>query len=994
MSTKPSSSTSTVQVWINPKVCVKFPFEPYECQRIFMKNVIDVLDSKLDAALESPTGTGKTLSLLCSTLAWVNREKETKPLDFATWQASGAGGAGTEDNLKKTFIPTIFYASRTHSQLEQVVHELNRTEYKWVKTTILGSREHFCINQKVKKIKESNRQAHVCRGLVSKRSCHYHNKFDACTTDKMTELLDTGEAMDIEDFVKLGIQKSICPYYMSRQRSETAELILLPYNYIIDPKMRRRYKLDLKNSIVIFDEAHNLESICESNASTELTSTSIALCIEELKKVLALLVDEEETARAEADGCTEAFGSQKVDLTKKLIENLKTEDLMALLEKVFSLEEEIDKLFESDKLKNIPPLDGKASDGDVLLEVLAQTGFDGNSVERFVDVLRDAISYLLSKSEEVALTEKGDGMETLADFLLSIYSTHAQEVAAAVGDESVKLADRIDLKTVAGNCKLYIKKEEGSGKLTIKYFCFQASISMRMLKMRGVRNVLLASGTLSPIQAFTYNMGLNFGSILENEHALKQVPVLTSIVTRGKRGGLTGSFQNRKNIDYVTDVGESLIRVMEATPQGILVFFSSYSQMDELVSTWKATKRSNDSLETLWERMEKSKKVVVEPRAKEELAAVRLRYTQGVSEPHGAALLAVCRGKVSEGIDFCDAESRAVIIVGIPYPPIHDERVVLKKMYLDDLMGRKDKSHERQSSQDWYQMEAFRAVNQAIGRVLRHKNDFGTVVLLDTRYSSAKPEMFPKWLRSTISRIDSDGCALRTARFFKERGHLIEKSQSDYQKKQAKQCKSFRQKKLIVASGQKDEIKDITLEDMFSPTNIKSEKKENVKLRPPSLATSSSSSVFSLPTNEDELQIKKWEQENDIQTPSSRNFDSNKRKFKMETPDSSVQTQRNEPPKKKKVVLLTRDTLPEKYQKALEIPTSELTKNMSYDNQKQFVATLKGYKTSNIEWEEVFQRLHPIFIPQKPELFISCSNILRCEDKMKYLRKAIGIKLY
>ncbi|EFP12608.1 hypothetical protein CRE_29819 [Caenorhabditis remanei] len=354
MSSKPTSSATT-EVWVNTKVCVKFPFEPYECQRIFMKNVVDVLDRKLDAALESPTGTGKTLSLLCSTLAWVQKQKEIKPLDFSTWQSSGAGGAEkTEEKLKNSFIPTIFYASRTHSQLEQVVHELNRTEYKWVKTTILGSREHFCINQKVKKIKESNRQSHVCRGLVSKRACHYYNKFDAMTTDKMNEVLDKGDAMDIEDFVKLGTQNSLCPYFMSRQRSETAELILLPYNYIIDPKMRRRYKLDLKNSIVIFDEAHNLESICESNASAELSSTNIALCIEELKKVLALLVDEEETARAEADMDTEAFGNQKIDLTKKLIENLRTEDLMAVLEKAFLLEEELDKLYESNLLKVSP----------------------------------------------------------------------------------------------------------------------------------------------------------------------------------------------------------------------------------------------------------------------------------------------------------------------------------------------------------------------------------------------------------------------------------------------------------------------------------------------------------------------------------------------------------------------------------------------------------------------------------------------------------------
>uniref|UniRef100_A0A8R1E3J8 DNA helicase n=1 Tax=Caenorhabditis japonica TaxID=281687 RepID=A0A8R1E3J8_CAEJA len=436
-----SKKANSTEVWLNSKVSVKFPFEPYECQRIFMRNVVDVLDRKMDAALESPTGTGKTLSLLCSVLAWVQHQKVSRPLDFATWQSSGAGGSkndATENNLKSQFVPTVYYASRTHSQLEQVVHELNRTEYKWVKTTILGSREHFCINQKVKKIKESNRQAHVCRGLVKKRTCHYYNQFDSYSTEKISEIFDTGEAMDIEDFVKFGTKNSLCPYYLTRQRSETAELILLPYNYVIDPKMRRRHKLDLKNSIVIFDEAHNLESICESNASAELTSTTIAMCIEELKKVLALLVDEEETARAEADVITEGFTNQKVDLTKKLIENLRTEDLMAALEKVFSLEENMDNLYKSDALKSTPPLEGKSSDGEVLLVTLEKSGFDGNSVERVVDVLRDATSYLLSKNEEVALTEKGDGMEKLADFLLSIFSTHAQEVAAAVGDESMQ----------------------------------------------------------------------------------------------------------------------------------------------------------------------------------------------------------------------------------------------------------------------------------------------------------------------------------------------------------------------------------------------------------------------------------------------------------------------------------------------------------------------------------------------------------------------------
>jgi hypothetical protein len=47
-------------------------------------------------------------------------------------------------------------------------------------------------------------------------------------------------------------------------------------------------------------------------------------------------------------------------------------------------------------------------------------------------------------------------------------------------------------------------------------------------------------------------------------------------------------------------------------------------------------------------------------------------------------LLAVCRGKISEGIDFRDSKARIVIITGIPYAPHMDPYVVLKRQYLDE----------------------------------------------------------------------------------------------------------------------------------------------------------------------------------------------------------------------------------------------------------------------------------------------------------------------
>lgn len=41
----------------------------------------------------------------------------------------------------------------------------------------------------------------------------------------------------------------------------------------------------------------------------------------------------------------------------------------------------------------------------------------------------------------------------------------------------------------------------------------------------------------------------------------------------------------------------------------------------------------------------------------------------------GALLIAVCRGKVSEGLDFTDDNARAVVTIGIPFPNFKDLQV-------------------------------------------------------------------------------------------------------------------------------------------------------------------------------------------------------------------------------------------------------------------------------------------------------------------------------
>lgn len=56
---------------------IEFPFNPYPAQIQLMYKILLSLKEEKNSLLESPTGTGKSLALLCSTLAWQLREFET-----------------------------------------------------------------------------------------------------------------------------------------------------------------------------------------------------------------------------------------------------------------------------------------------------------------------------------------------------------------------------------------------------------------------------------------------------------------------------------------------------------------------------------------------------------------------------------------------------------------------------------------------------------------------------------------------------------------------------------------------------------------------------------------------------------------------------------------------------------------------------------------------------------------------------------------------------
>lgn len=170
----------------------------------------------------------------------------------------------------------------------------------------------------------------------------------------------------------------------------------------------------------------------------------------------------------------------------------------------------------------------------------------------------------------------------------------------------------------------------------------------------------------------------------------------------------------------------------------------------------------------------------MEPKDKNDFNKAMDTFYAKIQDPAlvGAIFFAVCRGKASEGIDFSGNRARAVIITGIPYPAFKDPKVMLKRQFLDDQYREMQLKGETGlsllSGDAWYKQQAARAVNQAIGRVIRHRHDWGAILLCDDRFlaQSAKNQL-PVWVRPYLKPYASFGEGQgHLTRFFRNRIQL------------------------------------------------------------------------------------------------------------------------------------------------------------------------------------------------------------------------------
>lgn len=95
------------------------------------------------------------------------------------------------------------------------------------------------------------------------------------------------EVLDIEDLAKTGREEKVCPYYGARHSINTAEIVALPYNLLFQKETRESFNINLKNQIVIIDEAHNLIDTIASIHSVEITDQHVTQCLAQLTNYIA-----------------------------------------------------------------------------------------------------------------------------------------------------------------------------------------------------------------------------------------------------------------------------------------------------------------------------------------------------------------------------------------------------------------------------------------------------------------------------------------------------------------------------------------------------------------------------------------------------------------------------------------------------------------------------------------------------------------------------------
>ncbi|KAI1863558.1 hypothetical protein JX265_008775 [Neoarthrinium moseri] len=829
------------------------PYTPYDVQEQFMKTVYDVLergDGQV-GILESPTGTGKSLSLICAALTWLRSHKisnlETSVdeavkayQDEPDWVVAqmlkrkrddviqqwkdrearlerirvkersmeargtkrrrvhepGARASASSDQLEAEFLlddrdsgdgeqvgevssfsketrnlmeklgmgPSksrdeedetvdepvkIYYTSRTHSQLSQFVSELRRPnfppsmpaslqdeadklEVEGVKHVPLSSRQRLCINPAVSRLGSLAAINDKCADLQqSKSSSKCQFVPNAENLGPTHQFRDNALATlpDIEDLFDLGRKLSICPYYASRTAIPGAEVITLPYPLLLQKTAREALGIKLEGNVVIIDEAHNIMDAVSNVYAAEIS-------LRDLKR-----------------------GRQMLGVyVKKFGKRLKGDNRVM----VAQVARVIDGL--SEWLNGAS--NSKGQQGIVDPNVLLQTkGLDQINLYKLIQYIQE--SKLAYKIEGYAahIEEQND---------------KASQPMSSTPVLHNLLSFLVTLTNLSSEGRIfYHRTSDNTAEVDIRlsYLLLSPTYAFSSIAS-SARAVILAGGTMSPFEDYTAHLFPDLASqkitTLSCGHVIPASNLCVRTLAMSKPGlDFEFSFQKRSDNAMIRELGIAILNMCSVVPDGMVVFFPSYGYLDEVVTVWsEVTQTATARQESIWARLQSRKALFRETKggSSDEVLA---HYTESIlgdpTKPgskgngKGALLLSVVGGKMSEGINFSDRLGRCVIVVGLPYPNIKSPDWKARIEYIESTtlerltaantgMAKVEAAATaKQAARDFYENACMRAVNQSIGRAIRHRGDYAAIVLADRRFGTERIRgKLPGWIQGGL----------------------------------------------------------------------------------------------------------------------------------------------------------------------------------------------------------------------------------------------------
>ena len=443
---------------------IYFPYKPYPPQEKYMEKVILTLKNKGNiSALESPTGTGKTLCLLCSVLAWAKHNKDK--------------------NIN------IYYCTRTISQIKNIMHELNKTCYK-VATSFLASRKLCCMkfNHFEKREKDSSQLIEMCKTLRNEKLCEFYG-------NKNYDFNNYNNLEDIEDLFKNAKKNKFCPYFYNINKSESfANITFLSYNYILNPFIRKKLGKAIKNnSIIILDEAHNISNIFEGLYTNKLDLEDITLAKDSLQIILDNINIINQNDKYEIK-IKEAEIDEQIKAIKYFINFIKplkcdkNETLKKLNDENYYL---CNALFFQNKFKN----------------------FSLNIYEKI-----DKISNILMNNNELEWKYKTYNKKYT---FKSIMKKPKKIYEFLYRLKSIKKDEELSFKYILYPSEKDIDINDKLNNLIFEIYCIDASYGMRDLLKISPYSIILTSGTLS-INNLENLLQIHFKEVLQNEHVINK----------------------------------------------------------------------------------------------------------------------------------------------------------------------------------------------------------------------------------------------------------------------------------------------------------------------------------------------------------------------------------------------------------------------------------------------------------------------------------------